>query len=1140
MNVKINSFVQKILIVCAITLFAFTSISPLLQLSQTLAQDNQIAEDKILTSQEVLLDLAKTRDFLEQSNISPVIIQRLDSFRADYQLNKIAATKKQTSAIAKNIRPFKVSGEGEIIKKKASELKGSPLNSAPSAISNLKLEKNDSLTEILSPTNSEQALQQIIIQAESIPPEYSAEGEEIEFSQSIKDLADSLGKDPLQILNYVKNNIDYIPYYGVKKGSDSTLIERAGNDSDQAALLIALLRYSGYPTKYKQGQIKLSLNQVMNLLGVDDPLVAAQLLSKTHIPYVLYVDQNDEPLFFVIEHTWVEAYITYDYTRGIQQDENEANKMWVPMEPSLKTVYFSQIVDIIEEMNFGAGSFYEDYLNGNYGQQKPIEAYQQEIETYLAANHPELSYEDILTKSYKHTENLEFIPNTLPYEIIQNIGEYSQIPANLKHKLAFTITDKDTAIELLNCALTVHEIADKQLVLTYVAASSTDQDVINLYDSIYDIVPLSLVHMKPIIKVQGKIKCGGDSGAPEITLGKSQDLVMRFLLPKKENEQITEYEEDIIEKDLIVGNTEGIAINTDRIVLPELRPSQDTQTTEFLSAQKLYRTALNYLDRLQQSHNELAKTLGGEFTNGATRAIVFNGIEVIYQGNEPYSFSWKGLRIDSSAKVNYFSHFGQDIQRNQIRFLYLFGLEGSLDESSIFEEDYDIEAMSTVKGLRLINQGQIPGTSAVRIDSSNKSAIDTLNISEELKTEFRASVDAGSIIYTPTQQYTYQNWTGLVYIDLDPATGDAGYIIGEGLNGGYTVEEWNWWWKLLWKTGVLTNVTANFIAPTEGQEFMRGEKIGCIIEYSGVVNSQSNTWIEMGTVDSYYLPAGDTFLRAAYETNTTVSVRIKGRSLGTTYNSFDHIIIKKGEQYGIPPDLLKSLIHQEAFKKYDEQLGQYLFEAHSYRYEAHKDYDWYSRQSPSIPSVVGWRGLANHPEHHFTIGGHVVTGESILQGNQVPNGYCNWSYTTAAGKLKFPNNKCEGVTTTDLVALNPRQNWSNRSNWNFTAQLVLAASYGLGQTMYETAVNRGFDTRTDNGQPARPVEHLFDPEISIDLTAKHLKKMYGIHGDWWNALKYYNGGYVDPDNEEFDSEDYADAILKTWNNSNGIYKEINY
>lgn len=1130
MRIKTNLFIKKTSIGFTVILLVLILLGPLLALPETLARDNQISKDQSLTEQDVLLSLSKTRSFLKQKNISSAMIQRLDDFEANYKANK-DVTKKETSSVAKNKRPFKVSPKGKVIKQNVSEFKG---NSTPSVISDTKLTKNGS-SALTEPTVT---LKEIIIKAESIPSEYLAEAEEIEFSQSIKDLADSLDNDPLNILNYVKNNIDYVPYYGIKKGSDATLIERAGNDFDQSALLIALLRYSGYPAKYKQGQVKLSLNQVMNLLGVEDPTVAAQLLSKTHIPYILYVDMADEPLFFVIEHAWIETYIAYNYTRGILQDGSE--NIWVSMEPSLKTVYFSQIIDIIDEMSFDVSVFYEDYLNGDYGQQKPIEAYQQEIETYLTANHPELTYTDILTKSYKNNANLEFIPNTLPYEVIENIGEYSQIPANLKHKLAFTITDKDTAIELLNCTTTIYEIADKQLVLSYVAASSTDQTVIDIYDSIYDIVPLSLVHMKPVIKIQGAIRCGGAVEAPEIMLGKSQDLIMSFIVPQKESGLITELKEDIIEKDLLVGNTEGIAINTDRIVLPELRPSADTQTTEFLSAQKLHRTALNYLYRLQQSHDELAQTLGGEFTNAATRAIVFNGIEVAYQAGEPYSFTWKGLRIDSSAKVHYFSHFGQDIERNQTRFLYILGLNASLDESNIFEEDYDIEAMSTVKGLRLINQGQIPGAVTIRIDSSNRSAIETLSISEALKTEFRASVDAGNIIYTPTQQYTYQNWTGLVYIDLDPLTGSAGYIIGEGLNGGYTVEEWLEVWRNFWRNNLVQDLTATIITPAPGQEFTRGDTINMQVYYEGNIFDIPVDWTDDSDLDSKLFSVGIVALKSAYETNATVSIRIKGRSLGVKYNNFDEIIIKKGTEYDIPPDLLKSLIHQEAIKTYDKPTGQYLFEARSYRYEAHKDYDWYSRQSPLISPDFGWRGLANHPEHHFTIGGHVVTEESIPQGDQVPSGYCNWSYTTAAGSLKFPNNNCLGVTTTDLVALNPRQNWSSRSDWNFTAQLVLSASYGLGQIMYETAVNRGFDTRVDNGQPARPVEHLFDPTISIDLSADYLKKKYDQYENWWNALKYYNGGYVDPDNVKFDSEDYANKILGLWNNGNGIYKEINY
>lgn len=169
---------------------------------------------------------------------------------------------------------------------------------------------------------------------------------------------------------------------------------------------------------------------------------------------------------------------------------------------------------------------------------------------------------------------------------------------------------------------------------------------------------------------------------------------------------------------------------------------------------------------------------------------MFNGIDVSYQNGQPYSFSWKGLRIDSSAYVAYSHRFGSDINRQQPEFLYVFGLEGSLDENNIFEEDFQIESMSTVKGLRLINQGQIPGVQVKKITLANIAEVDALAISDALKTKYKDAIHAGNTIYTPTAPFTYLNWTGLVYIDIDLDTGFGGYIIGEGLNGGYTVGNW--------------------------------------------------------------------------------------------------------------------------------------------------------------------------------------------------------------------------------------------------------------------------------------------------------------------------------------------------------------
>ncbi|MCX6902461.1 MAG: hypothetical protein NTW03_03045 [Verrucomicrobia bacterium] len=62
----------------------------------------------------------------------------------------------------------------------------------------------------------------------------------------IQALARGLGNDPVRIFNYVHDNIHHVFYFGSKKGAQLTLLEKSGNDFDQSALLVALLRAANY------------------------------------------------------------------------------------------------------------------------------------------------------------------------------------------------------------------------------------------------------------------------------------------------------------------------------------------------------------------------------------------------------------------------------------------------------------------------------------------------------------------------------------------------------------------------------------------------------------------------------------------------------------------------------------------------------------------------------------------------------------------------------------------------------------------------------------------------------------------------------------------------------------------------------
>ncbi len=124
-----------------------------------------------------------------------------------------------------------------------------------------------------------------------VSPDDLKSTEEAPISQEIATLAQSLNWSPVLIYEYVKNNIETEWYYGCMKGAEETLRQKSGNDCDQSALLLALLRASGFPTRYVRGTIEFfasdgkPIERVKNLMGIEDPAKIAEFFQKAGIPY---------------------------------------------------------------------------------------------------------------------------------------------------------------------------------------------------------------------------------------------------------------------------------------------------------------------------------------------------------------------------------------------------------------------------------------------------------------------------------------------------------------------------------------------------------------------------------------------------------------------------------------------------------------------------------------------------------------------------------------------------------------------------------------------------------------------------------------------------------------------------------------
>jgi transglutaminase-like putative cysteine protease len=136
-----------------------------------------------------------------------------------------------------------------------------------------------------------------------------AETEDVQLTLAIRAQATALNNNPVQIHNWVRNNIEFIPSYGSIQGADLTLQSKRGNAFDTASLEIALLRAAGIPARYAYGTVQMPAEAVMNWVGgVTKPEAAQSLLGQGGIPNVALVS-GGKVIAFKLEHVWVEAYV---------------------------------------------------------------------------------------------------------------------------------------------------------------------------------------------------------------------------------------------------------------------------------------------------------------------------------------------------------------------------------------------------------------------------------------------------------------------------------------------------------------------------------------------------------------------------------------------------------------------------------------------------------------------------------------------------------------------------------------------------------------------------------------------------------------------------------------------------------------
>jgi len=274
-------------------------------------------------------------------------------------------------------------------------------------------------------------------------------------SSDYQQLAAALENDPLRIYQFVRNNFEYVPYYGALKGAYLTLLERSGNDFDQAALLVKLLRAAGYTAHYQYGTMDIPLSAANGMglatwLGAQaESVIIKKILSGGGIPAV----KNTRS--FTMDRVWVVVDITgtrYALDPAFKPSTQRSRidlpaVMGYSQTALLAAAGGVKGTDSISHLNQDALESYLDNLTHT-------------LATHLKQNHFNAQVSDIVGGKNIVPDHSNRLPVALPFAGTPTEPQWAEIPPRYVHTIRIAHGD-------INITQDIPNIAGKKLSITY-------------------------------------------------------------------------------------------------------------------------------------------------------------------------------------------------------------------------------------------------------------------------------------------------------------------------------------------------------------------------------------------------------------------------------------------------------------------------------------------------------------------------------------------------------------------------------------------------------------------------------------------------------------------------------------------------
>jgi transglutaminase-like putative cysteine protease len=616
-------------------------------------------------------------------------------------------------------------------------------------------------------------------QAEDLAP-----NEDVQITGDVQALAAMLGNQPLQIFDWVRNNIEFIPTYGSVQGSEMTLQARRGNAFDIASLLIALLRAGNIPARYVVGTAEIPVAEVLDLVGgAETADVAQQLLGQGGVSTVAIVE-NGTVTRIRMDHVWVEAWIDFVPSRGAVNIEGDT---WIPMDASLKQHTFTPPSGLLAFVPFDMATLSNQMLasatvdqslgkitNLDQSVVNPyLDQYADQAGAYLTGAGIDLSNRDAVLGGLSIIANTsEGFAGTLPYAVVAQATPQATLPDSLRSYVTVnwfaSELDRSDGTPSVSYRVSLPALNSHRLGVEFDPATPADAATLDAArTSGASSLPVYLVNVVPTITLDGAPVATG----PSVGMGTTQffDLVL------EDTTGSTSLSYDEIAGDDMVFEVTGNGVT------PEVAQARLAAVPATTASESLHQVALQYWMESDYFALLAGKGLDVHVQRLTSAGLFSSPLTVSYLFGSPRSGVYQSRFMD--VKQTVFAAAGTN-PNNVVTFEKQSGIAGSFMEAHAFDQ-FDGGIDRGISAVQLISDATTSGVPIYFITSSNvASVLPLLSLDASVVSDISSSVAAGKSVLVPEHNIALGPWSGVGYIVTDEATGAAAYLISGGLNGG--------------------------------------------------------------------------------------------------------------------------------------------------------------------------------------------------------------------------------------------------------------------------------------------------------------------------------------------------------------------